>query len=121
MLTALEKAGKITPVKYTTDIQGDEEIGDAFDKANLTFKPKKGYYYMVCTVNAKNGLSDLVVTDAIVALEEPAEVEHESEWWKHNWKSVMYLSISGVSLVGILLLLFVKPKKKAAKNNNDEV
>lgn len=120
-LQKLIDAQKITAVKYTSDVKSGEDMEDAFDKTNLTFKPKKGYYYMVCTVNAKNGLSDTVVTYAISALQEPSSAEFESEWWKHNWKSVMYLSISAVSLVSILLLIFIKPKNKITKDNNDEV
>ena len=120
-LIELVGANKITEVKNTTDVKSGEDMEDAFDKTNLTFTPKKGYYYVLCLVEGENGFSDSAVTYAIASLEEPEAVTYESEWWKHNWKSVMYLSISGVSLVGILLLLFVKPSKKSSKNHNDEI
>lgn len=119
-LERLVSLGKLVEVKNVKDLQSGEEVLDAFDSSTMSFTPKKGHYYLVCSVDSDNGMSDYVITYAISATKKTSSAVFESEWWKHNWKSVVYLGISGVSLVGILLLLFVKPKKKNI-NRNDEV
>ncbi len=119
-LERLVSLGKLSEVKNVSELQSGEEVSDAFNTSTLTFKPKKGYYYLVCSVNSENGMSDYVITYAINATYKTSSAVFEAEWWRHNWKSVTYLGISGLSLVGILLLLFVKPKKKNI-NKNEEV
>ena len=39
-------------------------------------------------------------------------VDTTSVWFEKNWKSVLFLGIAGLSLIGIIVLLFVKPREE---------
>lgn len=94
----------------------DEE----FDSLDLTFTPKqKGAYYVKCNVLAENASSDTVVTYAIKVEKSVSSNKYESEFFKYNWKSFVYLGISIASAIGILCVLFIKPKKKTNKEDKE--
>ena len=95
------------------------------NKNYYAFTPKKGYYYLPCTVHAENGMSDFVITESISALLKVKHADYENEalknFFKNNTQSVIYLSISIACCVGIILLLTIKPKNKETTSINEEV
>ena len=42
---------------------------------------------------------------------EVSEVKLEKQFLKYNWVSLMFLGIAVLCLIGIILLIFVKPKE----------
>jgi len=121
----LKANNKLTLVPNLQDLTDKKDVTDAFDTTNKSFIPKKGHYYLVCTVHAENGMTDFVITDPISAYREPKNVEWEDEsvkeFFVNNKQSIIYLSISVACCIGIILLLTIKPKKKEVTNYNEEV
>ena len=84
----------------------------AFNNSTLNFTTtKKGFYYVVVTVADKYGEAS-AVTYAIEVASEFTEVKYDTQFLKHNWVSIMFLGIALLSLIGIILLIFVKPKEE---------
>lgn len=107
--------GKVIKLEAITS---DSE--EKFDSLDLTFTPKKkGAYYVKCNVLAENASSDTVVTYAIKVNKSVSSNKYESEFLKYNWKSFVYLGISIASAIGILCVLFIKPKKKTNKEDKE--
>lgn len=101
-------------------IEITEDSDEEFKTSSLTFTPKnKGAYYVKCTVTADNESSDSAVTYAIVVNKTASTNTYEKEFMKYNWKSFVYLGISLVSAIGIVCLIFIKPKKK--KSSDKEI
>lgn len=106
-----------------TDVTDDEEIG--FNASALTFTPKKeaGYYYVICSVSDENG-SMTKVCNPIAVKEGFSVVKRAFDFgafMKNNYLSIIFLSIALLSAIGIVLLIFVKPKDKTADENVDPV
>lgn len=113
LIDGMEINGKTIKLVEITD-ESDEE----FNSSNLTFTPKnKGAYYCKCSVTADNESSDSAVTYAIVVNKTASSNKYEKQFMKYNWKSFVYLGISVVSAIGIICLIFIKPKKKKSDNN----
>lgn len=110
---ALVAAGKL--------IECTDNENNKFDAVNVKFIPtQKGAYYVKCEVLAENANSETAVSYAVLANKKMDYAGYEKEFLKYNWKSFVYLGISVVSFVGILLLLFVKPKKKVENVDNKD-
>ena len=83
-----------------------------FNSSSLEFMPTKaGCYYIVINVADKYG-RDTAVTYAIEVNHEFTEVKYDTQFWKYNWVSMMFLGIAVLCLIGIILLIFVKPKEE---------
>ncbi len=102
-LEVLEEAGAV-------EITEDEDV--AFNTSTLSFTPnKKGSYYVRVVVADDHG-EDTAVTYAINVLSEFSEVKYDTQFLKYNWVSIMFLGIALLSLIGIILLIFIKPKEE---------
>ena len=93
-------------------LEGEELEAVGFDENTLKFTPNKtGSYYVVVTAADGFG-SDTAVTYAINVAGEFTTVKYNTQFWKYNWVSMMFLGISLLCLIAIILLIFVKPKEK---------
>ena len=93
-------------------LEGEELEAVGFDEITLKFTPNKtGSYYVVVTAADGFG-SDTAVTYAINVAGEFTTVKYNTQFWKYNWVSMMFLGISLLCLIAIILLIFVKPKEK---------
>ncbi len=87
----------------------------AWSTSALTFKPvKTGSYAVECTVfdseaNTATGFTKVINVKSSVRT---VTVDTTSVWFEKNWKSVLFLGIAGLSLIGIIVLLFVKPREE---------
>ncbi|MBQ9104334.1 MAG: hypothetical protein IJY57_04560, partial [Clostridia bacterium] len=82
----------------------------AYD-GNLTFTPtEKGYYKLVCKVNSSNSERSVSKSAIIEVMDEPAYVKPDSKWLQNNLASVIFLSVGTLCLIGIIVLLCIKPK-----------
>ena len=100
-------------------VEINKDAAEKWDDDALTFTPQaKGNYYVKCRVSSSNGNNETVLTYAIKVSKEKKSATYEKEFFKYNKTSFIYLGISVVSFIGILLVLFIKPKKK---DTSDEI
>lgn len=89
-----------------------EMTGFAYD-GKLTFTPiKKGFYKVECTVSSEKVRFEVKETDAVEITEKPSVVKPDTHWLENNVWSVVFLSIGTLCLIGIVVLLFIKPKEE---------
>lgn len=85
----------------------------------LTFTPvEKGYYKIVCKVNSSNTERSVSESTIIKVSEDPSVVKPDSKWLQNNLWSVIFLSVGTLCLIGIIVLLCIKPK---SQETNGEV
>lgn len=94
------------------DFTYSEMTGFAYD-GKLTFTPvKKGWYKVECTVSSQKVRTEKDTTEAVEINEKPAVVKPDNHWLENNVWSVVFLSIGTLCLIGIVVLLFIKPKEE---------
>ncbi|MBQ9734278.1 MAG: hypothetical protein IJV95_00325 [Clostridia bacterium] len=92
----------------TTD--ADKEV--AYD-GTLTFNPTKiGSYKIECVATSEVSSRHDEDFTIIRVKSEPKVVEIPSTWLKDNVWSVVFLSVGTLCLIGIIVLLFIKPKEE---------
>lgn len=86
-----------------------------WSNSSTTFTPQdaNAFYYIRAEVKDKEKLSDPITCSlAVIATETAKTIKGESDWLKNNVASIVLLVVAGVALIGIVLLLVIKPKKK---------
>ena len=102
--------------KSSTVKEGDENY-DAYKSINydgkLTFKPIKiGAYKIVCSASSEYTTNKEEASTIIRVENEPKTVKIPSTWLQDNVWSVVFLSIGTLCLIGIIVLLCIKPKEE---------
>ncbi len=99
--------------------EGDEEYEEfkdyAWDDSSLSFVPQdaNAFYLIECTATStENGKQAEKAYMGISASQKVRALKGEDTWLQDNMTSVILLSIAGASLIGIILLLVIKPKNK---------
>ena len=108
--------------KYTgTDFTYDEISAFAYD-GKLTFTPvKAGYYKIECTVSStKLARSETAETQVVEITQKPVVVKPDTHWLQNNVWSVVFLSIGTLCLIGIVVLLFIKPKEEVDTDSDEK-
>ena len=86
-----------------------------WDKGSTSFTPQdnNAFYMIRAEVTDKHMVSEPVTCElGVVASVTAKSLKGESDWLKNNVVSVVLLSIAGAALIGIVLLLVIKPKDK---------
>lgn len=111
--------------KYFTEIPASATLEDdteeyelynayEWNPTNRSFVPQEenGFYLIVCRVSDNN--SDRTESGYMVVASSstPPSIVGEDTWLEDNLTSIILLSIAGAALVGIVLLLVIKPKQK---------
>lgn len=119
-IKSIKVTGNNVQTTYTLKYRADDasewvDAEEEFDSTNKTFIPKKiGRYKVVVTAVDDDGKTATPVETAeIVVLEEmysPDYVVSFGDWLEVNLVPFIFLCISGLSLIGIILLLVIKPK-----------
>lgn len=116
----IEKASSLPSDKdkYTGEDFTYDEIKDFAYDGKLTFTPiKKGFYKVVCTVSStKTVRFDSAESQIVEISKKPTVVKPDSHWLQNNVWSVVFLSIGTLCLIGIVVLLFIKPKEETGEN-----
>ncbi len=110
-------------IKKLSEVEEGESVNgysyETLEKINYngeyTFTPDKVGTYRI-TVNVTSKMSFMNNSQStLIKINEPAKVITPSaySWIKDNVWSVVFLSVGTLCLVGIIALLFVKPKEKA--------
>ncbi len=106
----------------------DELTEINFDNSALTFTPDKvGAYKIECEVKSKVQSGKSVSQSVVIAVRgEPTTVEVPTHWFRDNLASIIFLGIGTLCLIGIVILLLIKPKdeldaevvEKSSKKDN---
>lgn len=93
-----------------------EEFKDyGWTGTSTTFTPQdaNAFYYIRAEVKDNQYNTDPVACGlAVVASVNAKQLKGESDWLKKNVASVVLLGVAGLALIGIILLLVIKPKDK---------
>ena len=90
-----------------TDISGIAYDGE------YAFTPVKlGAYKIDCEITSDKSERSASGSTVIKVEKEPTEVKVDTHWFKNNMWSVIFLSIGTLALIGIIVLLFIKPKEE---------
>ncbi|MDE6273833.1 MAG: hypothetical protein K2L87_02145 [Clostridiales bacterium] len=113
--------------KYMTEIREyDDTVGEddaAWDKtdndyywrpSSRTFRPQKtGYYFVKIEVTDVDYFSDVQTAYQVVEVSNNIdEIKGETYWLENNITAVVLFAISGVLLIALVVLIFVKPSDK---------
>ena len=92
----------------------DKFIDYAWDNSALTFTPQdaNAFYLVTCTVTDNDIGTEETAYMGISASPKVRALKGEDTWLQDNLTSVILLSIAGAALIGIVLLLVIKPKDK---------
>lgn len=110
----IPKASTVTDTEFVSEdgFTYDDVKEFAYD-GNLTFVPKElGAYKIVCTATSSVSPRTAEAHTIIKVESEPAIVKVPSTWLADNVWSVVFLSIGTLCLIGIIVLLFIKPKEE---------
>lgn len=92
----------------------------AYD-GSLSFKPHKvGTYAIKCTVESSVAVRASSAT-ALITAQETSVVKPNDHWLENNVWSIVFLSIGSLCLVGIIVLIFIKPKEVTVKPSDEEI
>lgn len=106
--------GYNTSAEYSLEYrasENDEWAAAEEELSTLTFTPEKlGYYRIKCEVTGGNQLKADPVYSKEISVGDPVIVKDGANWAKNNVLSIVFLSIAGASLIGIIVLLLIRPK-----------
>lgn len=110
---AIPKASNITDTEYEQDGYDYDDIQAINYNGELTFTPDKiGSYKIVCMATSKVTARDAVGSSIIRIESAPKVVKVDNHWLQNNVWSVVFLSIGTLCLIGIVVLLCIKPKEE---------
>lgn len=112
--------------KYFTYIYASSELSEgtdeyekyndyAWNNSSPKFVPQdeNAFYLIECKVKSTaGGTQSATAYMGIAAAPQVKPIKGEDTWVQDNMISIILLSIAGVSLIGIVLLLVIKPKEK---------
>lgn len=110
----------IPKASSVTDTEYKDENGYTYDMiqeigydGSLTFNPTKvGSYKIACTATSAVSARYAEAETVIRVESEPKVVKVDNHWLQNNVWSVVFLSIGTLCLIGIIVLLFIKPKEE---------
>lgn len=88
----------------------------SWNASSRSFVPQdeNSFYLIKCEVTSTQfpAMEPVKAYMGIAASKSPRALDGEDTWLQDNMVSVILLSIAGVAFIGIILLLFIKPKEK---------
>lgn len=109
----ISKASSIKDENYYDGYFTYEDIQALAYDGSLTFTPDRmGAYMIRCTSTSTITSRDSSDVSIIRVESEAEEVKVYSDWFKDNVWTVVFLGVGTLCLIGIVALLFVKPKEE---------
>ncbi len=110
----IPKASTFNDKEYNKEGFTYDDIKAIGYNGTLSFTPDRaGYYKITCRVESDTTGRFAEGTTSIIEIQnEPKIVKPASKWLQNNVWSVVFLSVGTLCLIGIVVLLFVKPKEK---------
>lgn len=87
----------------------DEIIEFAFNGTRNFTPTQKGYYKLTCTISSKASVRDAEASSIIKVEKEPVRVSN-TDFFADNVGSVVFLALGTLCLIGMVVLLCIKPK-----------
>lgn len=113
----IPKADTIADSTYSENGFGYTEIKKINYDGERAFLPTRiGAYKLVCTATSSVSSRFASASSIIKVESEPKVVEVPSNWLENNIWQIIFLSVGTACLIGIIILLCIKPKDK--KENN---
>ncbi len=120
---------------YFTAILSESEVdrGDenyelysdyAWDPSGLSFVPQEDNSFYVIRMSAKDNIYNTGEIESFMSISVSAAADHiagENDWLENNVASVVLLCVAGAALIGIVLLVVIKPKEKGDIDLVEEV
>ena len=86
-----------------------------------TFTPVKlGSYKIECNVTSDNQVRSATASTIINVADKPTVVKVDTHWFRNNLWSIIFLSVGTLSLIGIIILLFIKPKEETETDDTGD-
>ena len=109
----IPSASSVTDTEYNENGYSYDDVKEIAYNGTLTFTPDKiGSYKIECYANSKMTAREASASTIIRIGNEPSVVKPASEWLQNNVWSVVFLSIGTLCLIGIIVLLCIKPKEE---------
>ncbi len=107
-------SSKVTDTEYDKDGYTYDDVKAIGYNGVLSFTPDKvGAYMIECTAISKTTARENSANSEIIKIvDEPVVVTPPSEWLQNNVWSVVFLSVGTLCLIGIIVLLCIKPKEE---------
>lgn len=110
-VNATENSDGWTEIPKAADATDDERAKAVDYDGKYTFTPDKiGSYMIECVATSVTNVRSSSDSSIIRVLKEKTEVKPDTHWLQNNVWSVVFLSIGTLALIGIIVLLFIKPK-----------
>ena len=98
-----------------------EDISAIAYDGEYTFTPiKLGAYKIDCKVTSDMSERFASGSTVIKVEKEPTEVKVDTHWFKNNLWSIIFLSVGTLALIGIIVLLFIKPKEEVVTDETGD-
>lgn len=109
----IPSASSVTDKEYSENGYTYDDIQSIGYNGSTTFTPDKvGYYKITCTVTSTASNRIESASTVIKIEEQPKVVVVPNHWLRDNVWSVVFLSIGTLCLIGIIVLLCIKPKEE---------
>ncbi len=109
----IPKASDITDTDYSENGYSYDDIQAIAYNGSTTFTPNKtGFYKIDCTVTSTVSNRMESAQTVINIKEQPKVVVVDNHWLENNVWSVVFLSVGTLCLIGIIVLLCIKPKEE---------
>lgn len=114
--------GTWTEIEETTDEDEESPYAESWSASSRSFVPKVAGYFGITVKATDLGLSTPSKTEAAVAnVSSKADSLPGSTYWlQNNILSIVFICISAACLIGIVVLLLVKPKNKKTAAVSEE-
>ncbi len=110
----------LTYIYATSELKEEDEEYEIYheyewNNSSPSFKPQhaNAFYLIECkVVGTEGGAAEQTAYMGIASAPQVKALKGEDTWVQDNVASIVLLSIAGASLVGIILLLVIKPRNK---------
>lgn len=107
--------------EFAGELDYDDIVSIGYD-GSLTFTPNKvGKFALKCTVASTSSVRSASSTAIIEVSDDVTTVKPDNHWLENNIWSVVFLSVGTLCLIGIVILLFVKPKEETEESTDEEI
>ena len=114
---AIPQASSVTDTNYNKDGFTYDEIKKIDFNGKLTFTPTRiGSYMVKCTASSTTSPRSAYDNTFISVNSKPSVVEVPSDWLENNVWSVVFLGVGSLCLIGIIVLLCIKPKEQTDRD-----
>ncbi len=114
---AIPQASLITDTNYNKDGFTYDEVKEINFNGKLVFTPTRiGSYMIKCTASSTTSPREASANTFISVNAKPTPVEVPSDWLEKNVWSVVFLGVGSLCLIGIVVLLCIKPKEQVDKD-----